>query len=438
MQHLHTHKVTPEIMAQQQLGVSRNARPDVITQLLTPKSLTDRLPNEIWAMILARLPKGSMKTARLTCKLYAVLAAPSLFDLAVISPSAENLDVFKALARSPFSKYVKQIDFDTTMFRKECDLATYTIGVKYQQQILHSEESLTEADIANGFKVYRAHAEEQETLLASGEFLASLCLGLSAFKQLRSITLNGSWTRERTALEMNRRGALRRNWNPRYLRACPCAGKEYGISSQLNEMAFADVLRGLSMFGVKLESFLGGTAMLVPAHIFGSMSDLTLSHGVGAFCHLRNLSFAFAHNTTVAASTALFDMIRSAHHLRDLVLLFYPGMTVSIDDLIKSHTWPHLVNLRLHGVQVNQEELLAMMDRHVGSLRSLSINNSRLVCGTWLQVGKVVLGRYLALETCSLINVRDDAGDFGEIRFVTAGPRPSHLRDLIPMDLSQV
>ncbi|KAL9117706.1 MAG: hypothetical protein Q9187_005756 [Circinaria calcarea] len=431
MQHFHTHRVTPEIMAQQKLGVFRSAQQDLISQPITQKSVTDRLPNEILAMILARLPKSSMKTVRLTCKLYAVLAVPSLFDLAVISPSAENLDVFNALARSPLSKYVKQIDFDTTMFRKECDLDTYRIGVKYQQQVSHSEESITEADITNGFEAYRAHAEEQQRLLESGEFLASFCLGLSEFKQLRSITLNGSWTRDRQAIEMNRRGALRRNWNPRYLRACPCAGQEHDTSSRLNARAFTDILRGLSMFGVKLESFCGKTAILVPAYHFGSMSALALSHGIGAFCHLRTLSFAFTHNTTTAASTALFGMIRSAHHLRDLVLLFYPAMTICIDDLIKSHTWPHLETLRLHGVQVNQDELLAMVDRHAGSLRRLSINTSRLVCGTWLHVAKVVIRLHFA-ENCSFINVCDDTGDF--LRSWTSSLSPPKI---IPRDLSQ-
>ena len=250
---------------------------------------------------------------------------PSLFNLPVISPNTENLDVFKALRHSHFSKHVKEIVYDTTVFRKEYNIAEYTSRVKDQQkQSQPGAASLTAADVLKGFEAYRAHAEEQQTLLESGEFLAALCLGFAKFSQLKTFRLNGTWTRQSKASRLNLCSALRRNWPLRYLRACSCTCSKHNASSHLNARAFADILRELSTFACKLDKFAGKTAMLVPAHLFGNMSPLTLSHGTGAFRHLRILSFAFTHTTTPAAMTAVFSLIQAARHLRELILLFPP------------------------------------------------------------------------------------------------------------------
>lgn len=391
VQRVSIHEANAETAAEQQLVVFYRPQEDVVSQPAMHMSLTDRLPNEILAMIFARLPKTSMKTVRLVCKLFAQLAEPYLFDVAVISPNTENLDVFKALGHSLFSKHVKEIVFDTTMFRKEYDLVNYTSKVQAQwKQSPNGADLLSAADVLEGFEAYRAHAEEQQILLESGEFLATLCLGFAKFAQLKSIRLNGIWTKPGKASQLDLCGALRRNWNSRYLRACGCPCPKHDASGHLNARAFADILRGLSMFGCKLDHFYGKPSLLVPAHLFGNMSASTLSHGMGAFRHLRFLSFGFTPNTTPAATTALFTLIQSARHLRELILLFHPGMTTCINDLIRTHTWPQLQKVRFHGIKVNAGNLLAMMHRHVRSLQCLWLTNAQMTDGMGVQVVKKI------------------------------------------------
>jgi hypothetical protein len=134
--------------------------------------------DDVW-----RTPKINIKNLRLTCKLFADLAAPMLLPRLICAPTSSLLDKLRAVSRHPiFSKSIKEIVYVYGRFTAK--------EIKEHKRLvsqLKSEEQNLSLHIA--FSQYIWHYIDQTIMESSGEVIGSLCSAFTRLPNVKKITI---------------------------------------------------------------------------------------------------------------------------------------------------------------------------------------------------------------------------------------------------------
>ena len=84
------------------------------------------LPTDVLALIFPHISKKDLKTVRLVCRLWSILAVPQLFNRTYISSRPKDLESFRQWSsRNACCEAVKELIFDSSMFDDVISIATF-------------------------------------------------------------------------------------------------------------------------------------------------------------------------------------------------------------------------------------------------------------------------------------------------------------------------
>ena len=120
------------------------------------------IPNEVLTVILANLGFRDLKTARLVCRLWSILAVNRLFERIYVSCRRKDLEVFREISKHELcQRAVRKLIYDTSTARK---VATKN-KLYYSQDLIFQWGCLPSR--SDGFSTSRLKAIKASTLATS-------------------------------------------------------------------------------------------------------------------------------------------------------------------------------------------------------------------------------------------------------------------------------
>lgn len=106
---------------------------------------------------------------------------------------------------------------------------------------------------------------------------------------------------------------------------------------------------------------------------------------------------------------SLYFLFVAARNLEELVITF--NLRGGGNDLFRNvfgtqNSWPHLTKMEYSAIDVPMMDLITFLARYVKTLRRISIHNSRLLTGVWLQVARF-MQRFLQLVSLKFDTIED-------------------------------
>lgn len=172
--------------------------------------------------ILKPLTRPDLKSARLVSRNWSLCAAAYPFEVIYISPSKEDIDVFEAITQHPvLSKCPRHLEYDGVEFLTDYSKDDFAKDI-WGQSFSDLDQRLDgpDADISawikenvlpdtykyvdmesygdckpvnDGYRKYHEHANYQQDVLQSGQFVEILVRGLQHLVSLTSVTLQLRW-----------------------------------------------------------------------------------------------------------------------------------------------------------------------------------------------------------------------------------------------------
>jgi hypothetical protein len=155
------------------------------------------LPPELWTMTFQTIADTSpwstrLSNVRLTCKLFANLAAPFLLPCIICGPLSDPLATLTAVLRHPaISGSVREFIYTCHQYRSierlsDYKVALYRASTKFVE--LNSKEE--NIDLNKAFLQYHQHYNNQATVEKCGEVIATLCFALMQMPNVEKIAVS--------------------------------------------------------------------------------------------------------------------------------------------------------------------------------------------------------------------------------------------------------
>ena len=333
------------------------------------------LPLELWTMTFQTIADTSpwptrLNNVRLTCKLFARLAAPFLLPRIICGPLSNPLATLTAVSRHPaISRSVTEFIYTCNQYRFIESLSDYKVALRRAStEFVEPNSEEENIDLNKAFLQYRQQYNDQTALQKYDEVIGTLCCALMRMPNVKKIAVS-----------------------PKYY--C-CEAKEIssryflGPEPEYNE-TFLLLARVLSFTGAKIRKFsiqslegYGG----IDGAVFGGMSQSNLSHCYNAFCGLREVSItATKRNVDGWMTRNLPKILSGAANLETLRFNGCSGESfpISTEFILSTTTWSQLTSLTLVDTCVDQKDFLDLLTRHSGTLKIINLCVVGLTDGLW-------------------------------------------------------
>ena len=379
------------------------------------------LPNELLLNIFQSSERTDLKSARLVCKSWDPCASRFLFDKIYVAPNAIDLQVFEDITQHPIlSKCVRHLVYDASVFTSNMTKICYVDDVIQQMLLVNKKGEASpddpdfrileltrdcmrasfarlrqgeEEQIANwkdhslfhpGYQAYQEHCAYQRRALQSGHFLQTLVVGLSRLSCLRSVSLQGGWTRLVVANfgEHHDGTPLARRWNafhcfPRRWRWGPGIDRHFEIITT----ALARAKPHIDEFAIDRDSCINDR------YLENERAPLSgLRSGIAALSGIKRLHLNVMDSPDVSALKnddnieGLAKLLGSMHSLQRLHIAARGNITHGTL-FLKVMTWNNLENLTLIRLCSTTTDLLRLILIQMPRLRHLVFGTLTLMDG---------------------------------------------------------
>ena len=363
------------------------------------------VPSEVWIQTFGYLSKGDLKAVRLSGSHYlGSLASSLLFTTAYVAARKAVLNTFVALTTHPeFCNYVKEIVYDSSYISSE------VLGRNKNQKCGSSLATLFEEqeDIHGG----------QLQIALDKAFRSLLNVTRVHYADMsRVVTLPGdcdgsSWGRhdyqdEPLMYRIDSRSLKSYDVNHYLNPYVACTGHEDNDKIEMKYGGFVVLMQALSSSAATEVSTLslgqrkhaaGAGGM---SYWFFSPINAEITHPYlrPVFSSLRKLDLTVSSDSPMTSGRACLDfdvdlakLLCSAQNLEE-VKLAGDCLTYSLlfANTFSSHTWSKLRAVDLEFFKGSQDELEDFVQRHVTSLRHMSVDYFIFTSGSLINLGAVV------------------------------------------------
>ena len=399
-----------------------------------------KIPNEVLAIIFAKLGRRDLKILRLVCRLWSTLAinATNLFECVYISCRLKDLEVLHQISSHDHCrKAVRRLVYDASttseqavvnraayqeefinQYRQFCNVleraprnATGSYKEFYYLQCCYSLDELAAiesrltaigafsssmsisdgqlmsmGEISEGYNAYCTLARQEQEIMKSGELLARIVRGLRDLPNIKEVVISGPLCFQ---------SPFYRSWPSVYLlpvdNACSASTKKYDHSKVYNH-GHNILVRSLSASGRKIRTFtvkdLGDYGIPFEFYNTSFMADLgafTMSCMLNAYSTLENLSLPidpFSYDDRPLIEFKGFNL-----QMPNLIHLILSGGKVGARhssfpfDLFGSWSCPQLRFLSLTGMKISEKQLLRTLEVH--ALRFFDMRHLELDGSCW-------------------------------------------------------
>lgn len=189
------------------------------------------VPLEVILQIFQRLPKSDLKSIRLCCKAYSVLASEFLFDVVYISTHQADFEILAQVAsHSLISKCVNQLRWDGSHFPRRLTKQSYLEELCYQLWQMFSQGQSLPYDspdpkvnelldlvsspmrstprklhremyskfgncafVTDGYRKFNEHADRQDCPFRAEEYWNAVGVSLSCLPNLQGVRIDSEW-----------------------------------------------------------------------------------------------------------------------------------------------------------------------------------------------------------------------------------------------------
>ena len=384
------------------------------------------LPNELLLDIFHSLDRTDLKSARLVCKSWDPCASYFLFDKIYVAPNQIDLQVFEAITQHPIlSKCVRHLVYDASVFVSNITKKCYVYDFVEQMLMIKKKggaspdnpdfrildlmrnctltrspfERLRNREVKQiaqwkdhsffnpGYQAYQEHSVYQRRALQSGHFLQTLVLGLSRLSCLRSVSLQGGWTRLVVAnLGEHHNGTpLARRWNPfhclpRRWRWEPGIDRHFGIITTA-------LARAKTHIGHVDEFAIDRDFWIYNQYLENDRAPLScLRSGIAALSGIKRLQLNLTDYPDVSTLKnadnveGLPKLLGSIHSLQHLHITARGNITQGTF-FLKVMTWNNLEDLTLTRLYSTTTDLLRLVLIQMPRLRHLVVMTLTLTDG---------------------------------------------------------
>ncbi|KAL9582113.1 MAG: hypothetical protein Q9203_005631 [Teloschistes exilis] len=287
------------------------------------------VPLEVTLQIFQRLPKSDLKSIRLCCKAYSVLASKFLFHVVYVSTHQADIEILAQVASHPLlSKCVKQLRWDGSHFPRRLSKLAYLEGLCRQLWDMFAQEPPIPHDspdpqvnelielakdfmsmgkrqeirrqtyrrlgncsfksVTDGYHKFMEYANRQDCTSTSEEYWNAVGVSLSCLPNLQGVRIDSEWYKHSqlksntlqitTHREIAPTGSpLARSWNVLHLRPLQWGTQSYRAEGTFTRNGFFTFLNVCLL----PEYFPQGVRQLktkddnpaLPASLFSSRSD---------------------------------------------------------------------------------------------------------------------------------------------------------------------
>lgn len=317
---------------------------------------------------------------RLVQRSLAELAKEFLFRTVPLKPTKLSVSRLFAISQRPdLARYVKEVYFGI-------DEPNYMIWEQFNEQL--RMEGLSHDDETHGARaqeIFKSSVQGWYEFQTSPEYTAVLSAAFAGFPRLEGIhMLHGA------PMAMERQYTYREiDMYP--FEPTPEFHGEY-VSEKDYLRGFAALINAAYLAGSKLTSFrITGmnTEEIVDQSVFEDVELLQRAAVVFRNCRVLELHLGIDSVEIIDKfkSNPLLNVLAPAERLEELCLGF--GNTAPSEPHLFSHifgedqVWPCLRKLELWTIDMHEYELIAFLERHRATLRTILISNGLLFTGCW-------------------------------------------------------
>lgn len=324
--------------------------------------------------------KADLASFRLVQHSLAALAKEFLFRTVPLKPTKLSVSRLLAIAQRPdLGRCVKEVFFGI-------DEPNYMIWEQFNEQlrmekISHGDEMQT----VRAQEIFESSVEGWYEFQISQEYTGSLSAAFSGFPRLEAIQMvHGAPM------------AMERQYTYREIDMYPFEPKpefhgEHGAEKDYLR-GFAVLVNAAYFAGSKLNSFrMTGmnTEEIVDQSVFENTELLQRAAVVFRNCRVMELHLGIDSIEVIdkIKMNPLLNMLAPAERLEELCLGF--GNTAPSESYLFPHifgeeqVWPSLKKLELWTIEMHEYELIAFLERHKATLKTILISNGLLFTGCW-------------------------------------------------------
>ncbi|KAI9716907.1 MAG: hypothetical protein M1812_005056 [Candelaria pacifica] len=345
------------------------------------------VPPELLITIFKYLPKSDIKSVRLVCKEFEATASLCLIDRVYISTLSVDIKIFLEIQQHPvFSKTARELVWYDDY---------YFIELGYITETLHNPDF--DPDAHEWDETFLSDLKERDSVLQSGADFSALCTGLASMKGLNCITLVDS---QEDAGDYHPPGLRpkrpqKSGW-PMYLEPGPVWRRKYSPFR-----GFINLIHAMSIVRPAAREFTVKSKTGLPTALFLE-AQLDLRHMCNAFQNLSKIELSLnssarryvsRHPSEVyfEESGNFSETLLAASRLESLTLTAGWSHSWGADTYTRPHlrlvlgtgSWPFLRHLQLSYFSTTQDEIAALIYRHVRTLRSIYMFKLWLSDGSW-------------------------------------------------------
>lgn len=356
----------------------------------------EKLSPEIVREILCHFDsKADLASFRLVQRSLAELAKEFLFRTIPLKPTKSSVSRLLTISQRPdLAHYVKEVFFGV-------DEPNYMIWEQFNEQLrMEKITRKNEIQKARAQEIFKSSIEGWYEFQTSLEYRTALSTAFVGFSRLEAIQMvHGAPM------------AMERQYTYREIDVYPFepkpefhgehgAEKDYlrGFAALVNAAYFADSkLKSFRMTGMNTEE-------IVDQSVFENTELLQRAAVVLRHCSVIELHLGIDSTEVIdkIKTNPLLNVLAPAASLEELCLGF--GNTAPSESYLFPHifgeeqVWPCLKKLELWAVEMHEYELIALLERHKSTLKTILISNGLLFTGCWNNVMRF-MKEHLQLES---------------------------------------
>lgn len=174
---------------------------------------------------------------------------------------------------------------------------------------------------------------------------------------------------------------------PRDVRSCDFRRRQGGLKI-LMQVLSEHVIGRLTHLSLGDKLYACGSGGV--SHLFFTRNTHAITHRLflPVFRNVRNLDLTITKPPMCLQSVDLMVLLRSAEYLEELKLVGDMDVAyLRADNTLANHTWRNLQAIHLHHFTASQWEVEDILKRHAGSLRRATLDGSKILHGSWVDVG---------------------------------------------------
>ena len=383
------------------------------------------LPEELIIQVLGYLPKFDIKSARLTCSQIARTGAQWLFQRIYFAPRKSAIQTFINISSNPvFARTVTELVYDGSLFLPE--LANYKsykvffddFRVHVDLQVRHREVASVNwrfpgapdyhESLANSLVSYTRLLEQQQGLFEKQDDYKALCTGLKNLPNISTVIVLNNF------FERNDYAPLRIDDHSWYNRRSQCEIALAVLPSTWPSIDKWDVrgiqhlIRAVSQHGNHVvQLHIGSESECAPLSIFGNQYVCDDAYRMVRRLETLKVNLYLDESSSEVEWSEQYDRLSftlsEAKNLRCLAI----GGQIRIN-VLKNKVWPHLETLYLRDIDLQADDLKAVIQAQKDTLRELSFHNISISSGPGLAYVAEQVGKYLRLRKISLFGADED------------------------------